>query len=194
MKINGNLITSGLGKKRLYNASISPIRMQQYIVSDWDYEDVFTKKLQNDTSIQFLNIDSQQFLNKINSYILYSKKHKRLPTVSRIIDFFDKRIDEQLANKIYKLIVIKKKREFEYDMPMFCENINDIQNANVMLISKESLIKLIKLKKIEYKCGCMYFNNIRIVENKLNTMYNVIVFTNEKKLRVVYLKNGVILK
>ena len=55
------------------------------------------------------------------------------------------------------------------------------------LLKYNQVDKLIRNKNIECKFGCMFFNNIRIVENKLN-FYNIMVLTNENKLRVVMLK------
>ena len=186
MSVNGKLITTGIGRKRLNDAFVSQPRIRQYITSDWDYEDVFVECLSLD-KLKQIGIVNQQLIEKINQYIIFSKKHKRLPSINRIVDFFDKKIDKYIADKILKLIVDKKQKELEYDLPILINTIDDIKDVSVILVSKQLLIKLIRNKNIECKFGCMFFNNIRIVENKLN-FYNIMVLTNENKLRVVMLK------
>ena len=175
MSVSGKLITSGIGRKRLNDAFVSPPRMRQYIASDWDYEDVFVDYLSLD-KLKQIGIANQQLIIKINQYIIFSKKHKRLPSVNRIVDFFDKKIDKYIAEKILQLIVDKKQKEFEYDLPVLIKTIDDIKDVNVILVSKQLLIKMIRDKKIEYKFGCMFFNNIRIAENKLNFYISVVMF------------------
>lgn len=187
MNTVGQLVTEGIGKKRLNNIFISKPRIMQYIPSDWNYENIFIDKLQLEKTKQILNID-QQFIKKINQYIEFSKKYKRLPTIHRIIDFFERQIDETIANKIFFLISKKNTTQFQYDQPIFVDTINDIQTANTILIKKELLIKLIKQKKIEYRFGSMYLNNIRIVENKLNSR-QLVILTNQNKLKIVLPKN-----
>ena len=73
---------------------------------------------------------------KLCSFIIFSKKHKRLPSINRIVDFFDKKIDKYIADKILKLIVDKKQKELEYDLPILINTIDDIKDVSVILVSK----------------------------------------------------------